>query len=80
VKAAVAGVTLLVGTALGAFLGRLVYVFANPEPTCSKGPGTGPCWTPPAFWPYAVVGSLVGVSIVAASLSVLARSLDRPPG
>jgi hypothetical protein len=79
VKAAVAAVTLLVGTAIGAFLGRLVYVFANPEPTCSQGPG-GRCWTPPAFWPYALVGSLLGVLIVAGSLAVLARSLDRPPG
>jgi hypothetical protein len=71
-----AAIVILAGSAMGTFLARLVYGFANPEPVCSQGPGGGPCWEPPAFWPYAVAGSFLGVLFVGATLALVARSLN----
>jgi hypothetical protein len=79
VKAAAVSVTIVVGTLLGLLLAWLTWVAASPHDVCaspSLAPGAGPCRANPPFLPFALGGIVVGIVIVAATLFLLARSLD----
>jgi hypothetical protein len=61
---------------MGLFVAWLAWTFMTPRMTCAQLPGGGPCNVTPACLPYALFGTLIGVSLTGVGVLLAVRSLD----